>query len=1496
MYAYESYTSAHETYIHTCRHTYTYMNVFTSGFDFVVVYSCPDGRCSEVYRYSDRKIVMCCSWFDYLKYEEDIDYKHIEYFSNEVDCNHVALNTNEVRVRFISDGPVPRDIDPVNKNLVYQGFSASYASSSAPLQESIGCAPSNRTLSEVQGSILSVTDWIIPWSAASYMDWSEDGINSNYLKQGSPFPYNTDNDVMYYELQNGRNCPWRYIYQQDYGYEDDTYEHECGDTFGRGQTKWWNIKPRVTAAEADEPRKIELIFHELVLEDSLDVLTIYTCKSGRCQELRKISGAYPFRGTEGSLGASSDDGSGDDSSEHGGGGGGDDEGDGDSSPPEEPENPDPDTQQNNSTGANSSAGHQTGGYRRQSAGASENRCNRLIVEADEVRLKLTTSYMPTNSSGFWISYRTDTLAEPIPDNDAYCEDNMTRYITAAEGCISFNPRGPPYAGLDGYTPSYADVWGIPPNGKGVWVIKPESAATITLYPPDLRFEKGYYRMRILFCKEGACTQLYKDMTGNIRFTNSFCEIYQKTDEIRVEVTFDETNNMDSNFQGLCYTSTQTDDDPERPETTGTECGYEVLSASSGELSATIEMPQGDSQDRLKPRTWVIDPGRNTTSITLAFSRFSLAWLQAMIVSWDCDETGECAHEKTVAYARPSDADWDNYLQYGYSYYDPYYDYWPSADSPCPEGENLFQCYIKLCDAYLRSYASEDEFYEWCYLPPPQLSSMVIPSSKVQIRLLPVASYGPSWKDFPNSPGPALDSGESLGFAASYTSSNSTRSVPPLLDGDARLTAPGARNVLNGSSGSITFDAVKWMAARPQVITPLGINASASRVQWIIRPSAPTKQITINFDYMDLSPDDFIDMLYIIKDCNTPAERAWFLDYTYDFVYPAGTDVYVLNGLSHNQGGFKYKPGQVPCSITLESSCIAIEYDFPLRFANPGDFTNRYSGFGLTYSSSNAVPSRPLEWTDGAALKACTPDYIKVPEAPLLAPALCCQDEPGNDVFGKVNFWANISIDPRIPEGQDEEDFKVIYKVEPYYEGASTLAQEVKCDTDPTYLESLPGWYPSSPRKVNMSAMDWYSDCVLFPDLAWCPKDAQVDLDVLLANWKAKNPTNPFPAQFLPKDASTASNTSARLWYTKSKVVTLLGKEQKVEASMVLLNGAKPSSDRPLLFSDRWNHVLVSAVTCRRYKAGQTSIWQKSDVSQIDVRLGMGPSITVIFPLTAVSNATLKYVPGATAHQQIALSQPIIDNLVKTLATKLEIKTLKVGGVSRIEAINVTVGRRTTSARRNYKATVQSKQGYVPAVPPAQEGGGDLAVEVFYDANITLSVLCKSIREVSIFRGILSQAAARRQLISSINVVVQVPSTTQQRRGGACLSHYDCLQTSSDGGLFCSKAKVCEVCRLCSIDGLDAIDGKCPRELCPTSGGFPECVNATALVQAAYPCRMTYDFEVWKYTVPDSQGNYVAPAVSSLSLRHPVPLGTSCVGVCLVMPSCVYVLLCNLGHA
>jgi len=86
--------------------------------------------------------------------------------------------------------------------------------------------------------------------------------------------------------------------------------------------------------------------------------------------------------------------------------------------------------------------------------------------------------------------------------------------------------------------------------------------------------------------------------------------------------------------------------------------------------------------------------------------------------------------------------------------------------------------------------------------------------------------------------------------------------------------------------------------------------------------------------------------------------------------------------------------------------------------------------------------------------------------------------------------------------------------------------------------------------------------------------------------------------------------------------------------------------------------------------------------------------------------------------------------------------------------------------------------------------------------------------------------------------------------GACTRHEDCDPNIFDKftgapGQFCTIFGYCDACSFCQVDQEDSIDGVCPQEPCPGSGGFPECIDAQAIMKE-WECPATYDFEVYKF--------------------------------------------------
>jgi hypothetical protein len=675
------------------------------GFDFVTIYSCPDGTCKEVQKYSDFKRSRCCDWFAWFWYNVE----QVEGFTDEVECRLLVLNTNEIRVRFTSDGPAPRDGDIATSKLVYKGFSAAYVASSLPVQaETIGCeGDSVEHMTGLEGTIIATIAWYGPWLASDKNDAKKEGYPPpHYFDQTDPL----EKEVKYHGCDQSQSPWWQPSSPPCY-------------YFRRGDVKWWHIVPDKTLDIAKSPMGIKLMFHSVALEDGLDELSIFTCNDGECTEVQTISGSYPFKGASTPDTYSWDSGSDydSDSDSDDGGGQNDDDSSSDDSDNGETDTTDAgdggnggdDTQQSsNGTDTQDAGRRRRSRSRRARRTAADDTCHSMLLQADEVRIRLKSSFMPTNTSGFWIEYVANSENTPLDFNQAspVCDDE-TRLVTDHAACISFDPRGPP--GLKTYwdeDTSPANIWGIPPNGRAVWVIRPQkdgvNATKIVLHSPDLHLEKGFDFLKLYSCKQGKCTQLYKTMTGAIRYTNSFCDIIQEAEELRVEMQIDGTNNIDSRFHELCYEAYFPDSEEQNVfnETTGFECPNAILTGSQGRILERIKVPTQNDK-RQDPKTWFIDAGPNATSITLDFERYALFWGQSLILSWNCDAEGECADEKVLTIVRPWSMDWLEVTTE--------VRWWFTQE--CADDENIFECYLRICkdsQTFIRWYGSGD----WLFPP------------------------------------------------------------------------------------------------------------------------------------------------------------------------------------------------------------------------------------------------------------------------------------------------------------------------------------------------------------------------------------------------------------------------------------------------------------------------------------------------------------------------------------------------------------------------------------------------------------------------------------------------------------------------------------------------------------------------------------------------------------------------------------------------------------
>ena len=124
----------------------------------------------------------------------------------------------------------------------------------------------------------------------------------------------------------------------------------------------------------------------------------------------------------------------------------------------------------------------------------------------------------------------------------------------------------------------------------------------------------------------------------------------------------------------------------------------------------------------------------------------------------------------------------------------------------------------------------------CYIPPPKTCTFTFPSKEVRLSITPAEPISDSqeYQSLKTIPQSILEtphaSGILQGIRATYTSSNTSAPLA-VLDGDCRLSVPGADNALTEAAGNATFDAIGWMAT-PKYAKSMGHNVTATRVRWV----------------------------------------------------------------------------------------------------------------------------------------------------------------------------------------------------------------------------------------------------------------------------------------------------------------------------------------------------------------------------------------------------------------------------------------------------------------------------------------------------------------------------------------------------------------------------------------------------------------------------------------------------------------------------------------
>ena len=144
------------------------------------------------------------------------------------------LNTNEIRVRFQSDGPTPQEYAKISMNTptVYPGFRAAYwTSHELATTEIVGCPRPNTTLTNQSGSIF-VLDATTDLDGEWHSEGSEEQTGDDRMRNSAKF-------------WNQANFRWK---------------HFPGSLtrFRRDESIWWVISP--PADDLSAQRRIEIAF------------------------------------------------------------------------------------------------------------------------------------------------------------------------------------------------------------------------------------------------------------------------------------------------------------------------------------------------------------------------------------------------------------------------------------------------------------------------------------------------------------------------------------------------------------------------------------------------------------------------------------------------------------------------------------------------------------------------------------------------------------------------------------------------------------------------------------------------------------------------------------------------------------------------------------------------------------------------------------------------------------------------------------------------------------------------------------------------------------------------------------------------------------------------------------------------------------------------------------------------------------------------------------
>jgi hypothetical protein len=1410
------------------------------GYDVVTIFSCPSGHCQQLIQYSDHDLTEV--WYN----AKDVLY----YYGDKVKCNSVLVNTDELRIRFTSDGKLYSDgelLQDAEKpdSFSYTGFSAAYWSSQSPVdKEVIGCPKQNITYSEMEGSIFAVDSrQLFPVKVVN----SSASIHELYF------------DTSAFETEySRRQCL-------------SASERDC-TMVARGESKWWILSP-ILPSDASRASKIVVAFHKLVLDDSLDVLNIYTRNQGITTKMASLSGINPFVGSSvvKCRGCSS--------------------------------------------GCHKYIGA-SGTFSELSEDGAD--CMWLIDTSSQyMMLKLkfvssaSTDYFSVTSCSGSSEVTCSEQEQQIAVENSHEERKLV--FSGPMTRIKYKSQGP---GVRGFELSWQTVCPSKPYTASsghlleeafyyahyycVYKIVPASASSVTINFTNISgFQASVYDGMDDALFLGSVTT-WTIWSGSM-FTSSSGAISIVIGSEQAiggfELSWSSTY-LDENEQRIVEDNENELPDDVKMEPLDT-CNHMVFSAEEVLLNLETSMfptyssgfwldfwvaYDGDHQ-HISNLTRCTEQNMYRIVMSEALVRGHITYSNGELYSYGLSETGKEINNIDSAGTSPNRRlvwilkapvgaksvkiqDLVSSLEDGYDILiisscvkndcAPVYRRTTDSGAFCSMELNTDELRVELQFDSTNNYQAWLQMpWEWSEIesreikngncpnfvldePSGNISQMFNLSGRQQpttVILRPDPGTKSITIDF-NKPLSLsrvfFDCGSgtckqmqipsnqyracSYSFASReirlniqsdellnvvYTSSKITAPAA-VIDGDCRLTVEGADNLLTNNSGNITFDAETWMEKNGR-----GIGIEPSRIRWVIRPDQPTKTIILSFHSMELSPDWMVDTLYVAKDCNSfrkdPAN--WIFHFP-EFVG--------LNG----HALARYGRTRVPCPVTFHRECIVLELDISERFQRNyhpnAEFSGSFKGFSATYTSYPYKVGTEALFKPGGLKDICVPAYLQIPapKPTLVWKELCCTQEDGNEVF-RGNFWGHLSIDIDIPSGEDREDYKVIYRVEAYNPAGALQMNSFECGQ--SAFDTVEGWYPSEMTEQDMQLL-------------------------LKSKWEASH-TRAYPG-ILTNETLTMIG---KLWYDERKFVRIHGKSKVVDASAILLNAPRASSDRPLTVPAMHEHTMISAVTCKALRDGGQTTWIKSEVAVMDQIFSQGPSVTFSVSLLEQSADLVNFREGnSNVTEQLLLSSPVIETLRKDILSVLKLPDRSLGVLKQLEAINISVARAPRSRRDGYKATFIAKPDFnrsawyesAQLLEVAEEQVQDHGL---YNVNITFSILCKSVQEAAYFEKKLSQS--RRQLLRRLtDMKVHVPESTKVSQGGSCRSHYHCTPT----GLFCSSKKVCESCRLCSTDKFDSIDGTCPQDLCPKSGGFPECVDSDKLLKDIKKCQASYPFSVWSY--------------------------------------------------